>query len=523
MSYDEKPLSISGNGGVSPVYRAFSHISWETGGVMSKLCLSSTDISLLKSVEANPLEYSVLSDVNDAKLYVKLLLKLISESLGTGGPSQKVSRLSLNSQLSETEAEEMLESDPMGVITHFSISMLLEVLSLVLQSNSKKVSILSLFQVNGNLSDDWRPLLRVLHLGGLGDAFSQRGAALCLAAIFLAACPSHGREQGCGVAPISFDSVEEPLQALISWIVSQLQSASAYLNLACAPLVYLMKSSEARLMFAKSGGIGYLSRHLRSGGKSTRQSTSKAFNSSMQQLYELSFCLWTITYECNTSGEVRSHFARDGAVSALVELIASSPREKVVRVALSSLRNLATCTVQGESDGKKTIDGSLFLSEMIGHGLIKLVDNLKNRQWTDPDIVEDLHILHKLLHENYKEMSSWDLYEAEVESGMLVWGILHTEKFMKENITRFEGKNSDFYQLKTLITLLSHVDDDVKAIACFDIGEFARHYPSGRNIAKRLGAKDIVMTLIDHENLEVQQQALSCISKILVQNWQYVQ
>jgi V-ATPase subunit H len=60
----------------------------------------------------------------------------------------------------------------------------------------------------------------------------------------------------------------------------------------------------------------------------------------------------------------------------------------------------------------------------------------------------------------------------------------------------------------------------VAAIACFDIGEFAKHYPNGRMIAKSLGARDVVMKLIDHENPELQRHALMCVSKILIQNRQ---
>lgn len=60
----------------------------------------------------------------------------------------------------------------------------------------------------------------------------------------------------------------------------------------------------------------------------------------------------------------------------------------------------------------------------------------------------DLNVLHKLLHENYKEMSTWDVYLAEVQSGSLEWGILHTEKFFKENAKKFEGPDSDFNVVK---------------------------------------------------------------------------
>jgi V-type H+-transporting ATPase subunit H len=71
-----------------------------------------------------------------------------------------------------------------------------------------------------------------------------------------------------------------------------------------------------------------------------------------------------------------------------------------------------------------------------------------------------------------------------------------------------------------LIKLAHSSDEEIAAIACFDIGEFVRHYPNGKHIARRLGARDVVMGLIEHEDMEVQRQALLCISKMLVHNWQ---
>ena len=119
-------------------------------------------------------------------------------------------------------------------------------------------------------------------------------------------------------------------------------------------------------------------------------------------------------------------------------------------------------------------------------------------------------------------MSRWEVYKNEVESGHLQWGSTHTEAFFKENARMMEGSDSDFRLVKVLIALLSSKDEDVAAIACYDIGEFVRHYPNGRAIAKRLGAKELVMPLIEHENVELQRHALQCVSKIMVQNWEHV-
>lgn len=134
-----------------------------------------------------------------------------------------------------------------------------------------------------------------------------------------------------------------------------------------------------------------------------------------------------------------------------------------------------------------------------------------------------------MLSVSYQELTKWEVYRAELESGQLSWGILHTEQFFKENARRMEGPKGDFCHVKRLIQLLvSNVsqpycmDEDTVAIACFDLGEFARNYPNGKAVAKQLGAKQLVMSLIHSEHAEIQRQALLCISKMLVSNWQAV-
>ena len=70
--------------------------------------------------------------------------------------------------------------------------------------------------------------------------------------------------------------------------------------------------------------------------------------------------------------------------------------------------------------------------------------------------------------------------------------------------------------------LVASHDEQVAAIACFDLEESVRHYQNGRMVAKRVSAKDLVMPMIGHENAELQRHALQCVSKTLVQNGQHV-
>lgn len=128
------------------------------------------------------------------------------------------------------------------------------------------------------------------------------------------------------------------------------------------------------------------------------------------------------------------------------------------------------------------------------------------------------------MNDKYQELTKWEVYQAELESGNLKWGILHTEQFFKSNARKMEGTNGDFCHVNRLLQLIAkREDEETVAIACYDLGEFIRQYPNGKAIAKRLGTKEVVMPLLhEHESEEVQRQALQCISKLLVNNWQAV-
>jgi len=510
----------------SPVSAAFVDIQ---NCQLDKLRLTAPEKATLRAAEDNPIEYT-LAKGDEAKACARVLIKVLAQASGPSGPSLKVSRVT--ELLPDAEAMPLIHSDPMGVMTHFVIAKLYEVI--VCLKEMKEGSLVCIGSVfyndDGVLNEDWRPLLRILHLGGAGDPFAQRGASLCLCYILIAGCASQKLRATQTGPKLKSSSVEEPLQALVTWVASQLQSsASSSLTLVSPTLMVLMGVPEARKSFQNCGGIGYISRHLRvRNGAVVKRGKETHTGASVQQLYELCYCLWTLTYELHESLSVRTHFARDGAIPALVDLVAVAPREKVVRVALSALSNLADYKISASDEGiseggeKKQVNSATFLTEMIGCGLIKSIDLMKERQWTDPDMVADLDKLHTLLHDNFNEMTTWDVYEAEVESGHLSWGILHTATFFKENARAMEGPDGNFRVVRLLTKLVLSDDDEVAAVACFDIGEFSRHYPNGRIIAKRLGAKDVVMGMIDHENVELQRQALSCVSKMLVQNWEAV-
>jgi V-ATPase subunit H len=77
-------------------------------------------------------------------------------------------------------------------------------------------------------------------------------------------------------------------------------------------------------------------------------------------------------------------------------------------------------------------------------------------------------------------------------------------------------------RLVELVSNSSHDDDDdVVAIACYDIGEFVRLYPQGKTIIKQFGTRNVIVNAYNqHEhNSIVRHNALICLSKMLITNW----
>jgi len=64
--------------------------------------------------------------------------------------------------------------------------------------------------------------------------------------------------------------------------------------------------------------------------------------------------------------------------------------------------------------------------------------------------------------------------------------------------------------IKIVVELLSHDDDKVQAIACYDLGEFARFFPMGRQYLERLGVKEkIIEVMGKRSSAELKKEAIT--------------
>jgi hypothetical protein len=93
---------------------------------MTKLRLTNAEKQLLRNAEANPIDYTLNTTPAESAAYIKVVLKVLAEASGASGPSSKVSHV--KEMLSEDEALQLLYTDPMGVVTHYAITKLYDII-----------------------------------------------------------------------------------------------------------------------------------------------------------------------------------------------------------------------------------------------------------------------------------------------------------------------------------------------------------------------------------------------------------
>ena len=68
---------------------------------------------------------------------------------------------------------------------------------------------------------------------------------------------------------------------------------------------------------------------------------------------------------------------------------------------------------------------------------------------------------------------------------------------------------------------LSSHDDTVKAVACYDLGEFSKYVPNGKMILERHNVRVKMTELMGNADVsaEVKKEAITCYQKLLMTSW----
>ena len=180
----------------------------------------------------------------------------------------------------------------------------------------------------------------------------------------------------------------------------------------------------------------------------------------------------------------------------MADILADAQKEKVSRIILAVFR--VSKPPKKEKKQLRQIHLSNFISQnliekpedrtvikencisMVQCKVMKQLQFLEQRKFDDEDIQSDIEFLKEKMELSLQDLSSYDEYVTEVRSGRLEWSPVHrSEKFWRENAHKLNEANYEL--LKILINLLeTSTDPLILSVACFDLGEYVRHYQRGK-------------------------------------------
>jgi len=219
-------------------------------------------------------------------------------------------------------------------------------------------------------------------------------------------------------------------------------------------------------------------------------------------VYKCIFALWMISCEPACFNDLK----RLGAVAKIRKTLAGCRVEKVVRVGLLALKNFLA-------------DGDMA-EEVVEANSLEAVEALEYEKWRDQEVYDGIRNVAKSVQTAQSKHSNFARYERELQKEVLTRSFVHSEKFWVDNYLHFE--KDDFRAIKKLVDIASTSKDPTTlAVACHDLGEFARLHPQGKLVLSKFPrAKATAMQCMNHDDREVAREALLCVQKLMLNRWQ---
>ncbi|KAG0208722.1 H(+)-transporting V1 sector ATPase subunit H [Mortierella sp. GBA30] len=276
----------------------------------------------------------------------------------------------------------------------------------------------------------------------------------------------------------------EAAQELFRWTTAQLQSNNpAVVDLAVQVLESALRQRALRpIYWGTPHAMDALVRLL------------KADSPTPQMQYQVIYCFWILTFEKEIAQELNRQY---DVIPQLVEIAKSAIKEKVIRVIISTLRNLVEKAPEAN------------LAAMAAVKLLTFTENLSTRKWSDGEILEDVNYLKSELEQNFQTLTTFEVYEAELQSGRLTWSPPHqSDLFWTKNWR--ELKKENYHLLKVLARLLSTATDPVVlSVAANDIGQYVKRDPQSKRFLQEIGVKQRIMELMSHRDQEVRYNSVN--------------
>ncbi|CCD22286.1 H(+)-transporting V1 sector ATPase subunit H NDAI_0A01280 [Naumovozyma dairenensis CBS 421] len=232
------------------------------------------------------------------------------------------------------------------------------------------------------------------------------------------------------------------------------------------------------------------------------------------QYYSL-LLIWLMTFNSNWAREFINKYLED--FLKLLKLIKVTIKEKISRLSISIILQCCSNRVKGN----KQIIKDLIL---LGDG-IPTLQSLSERKYSDEELRNDIIELKEILEDEYKELTSFDEYIAELDSKLLCWSPPHIDNgFWSDNINEFKENNWKIF--KKLINLLIDIEKSgsstttsqtklILQVALNDITHVIELLPESVNVLSELGGKVVIMELLNHSDSRVKYEALKATQAMI--------
>merc|ERR1711998_303066 len=273
------------------------------------------------------------------------------------------------------------------------------------------------------------------------------------------ACHVAGALMNKDVMPAAADS-----QKFVAFITETLASRTMFqrgcVNNVFYALQMVLRSETSRLQFNQLKGPQMLVEFL----------IQPAQN--IQLLYQICNCLWMLSY----TKVIAQGMVEMTLVQALVNILKTVEKDKVIRMALAILRNLCDVATNDKTEsGRKHRGAKVF---MVDVDMLKVLQHVKHMGIEDEETVADITFLEEKLESGLQDMSTFDEYRKEVFSNLVDgWTPVHKKQsFWQQNVFKFEERN--FEVLRHLVEIINpskNHDERSVNIALHDIGQFITH------------------------------------------------
>lgn len=250
----------------------------------------------------------------------------------------------------------------------------------------------------------------------------------------------------------------------------------------------------------------------------TRIVPTNSNNLGIQLQYYSLLTFWLLTFDGRVASEFTTSYLAD--FLKLLKLVKVTIKEKVSRLSIAIVLN---CVAPHVKNHKSTIKNLLLLGNAL-----PVLQSLTDRKYSDDELRQDIASLKEILEEEYKELTSFDEYVAELDSKLLVWSPPHVDNgFWSENIDSF--KEQDWALFKKLVDVLKDSNSTTSSasqktaiqVALSDITHIVELLPESVDVLGKLNGKVIIMELLNHPDSKVKYEALKATQAFIAHTFKW--